>query len=101
MSGGDQLDPQHVWEVADPASAAHQAALQVNRLAGVAAVVPDPVPPDMQQRVLSSFVDAGALAQLVDPVRADLGFRSHMSLLQLDGASGAHVKNLYLRQEVA
>ena len=49
-------------------------------------MVPTPAPPDLQQRVLSSSVDAGALAQLVDPGQADLGFRSHMSLLQLDGA---------------
>ena len=81
-----QMDPQHIWEVSNPSSAAHQAALQVNHLAGSAAVVPEPVPPDIKQRVLSSSVDAGALMQLTDPLLACLGFRSHMSLLKLDGA---------------
>ena len=81
-----QLDPQHVWEVSDPSSAAHLAAQQVNLLAGLAAAVPNPVPPDIKQRVLSSSVDAGTLMKLTDPLQTNLGFRSHMSLLSLDGA---------------
>ena len=81
-----QLDPQHVWEVSDSSSAVHQAALQVNRLAGPAAVVPDPVPAGLQQRVLSSSVDAGTLDQLINPQQASLCFRAHMSLLKLEGA---------------
>ena len=81
-----QLDPHHVWEVSDPDSAAHRAALQVNRFAGTDAAVPEPVPPDIQQRVLSSFVDTGAIKQLTDPENAFLCFQSHMSLLRLDGA---------------
>ena len=81
-----QLDPQHVWEVSNPSSAAHRAALQVNLFAGSAAAVPEPVPPDIQQRMLSSSVDTGTLNQLTDPLLACLGFRSHMSILSLDGA---------------
>ena len=72
--------------MSDSSSAVHQAALKVNRLVGPAAVVPDPVPAVIQQRVLSSSVDAGALVQLSNPQQASLCFRSHMSLLKLDGA---------------
>ena len=67
-----QLDPQHIWEVSDPSSSAHQAAHQVNHLAGLADAVPEPVPPDIKQRVLSSSVDAGTLIQLTDPLQATL-----------------------------
>ena len=81
-----QLDPQHIWEVSDPLSSANKAALEVNRLARSATAVPQPVPPDIQQRVLSSSVDAGTLSDLTDPQKVKLGFRSHMSLLGLDGA---------------
>ena len=72
--------------MSDSSSAVHQAALKVNRLVGPAAVVPDPVPAGIQQRVLSSSVDAGALMQLSNSQQASLCFRSHMSLLKLDGA---------------
>ena len=72
--------------MSDSSSAVHQAALKVNRLVGPAAVVSDPVPAGIQQRVLSSSVDAGALVQLSNPEQASLCFRSHMSLLKLDGA---------------
>ena len=60
--------------------------LEVNRLSGPEAAVSEPVPPDIQQRVLSSSVDAGTLSQLTDPQQTSLGFRAHMSLLKLDGA---------------
>ena len=60
--------------------------LGVNHLAGPAALVPDPVPAGLKQRVLSSAVDAGAIAELTDPTQASLGFRSHMELLKMDGA---------------
>ena len=72
--------------MSDPSSAVNQAALHVNRLAGPVAVVPDPVPAGLQQRVLSSSVDAGTLEQLSNPQQASLCYRSHMSLLKLDGA---------------
>ena len=72
--------------MSDSSSAVHQAALKVNSLVRPAAVVPDPVPAGIQQRVLSSSVDAGALVQLSNPEQASLCFRSHMSLLKLDGA---------------
>ena len=49
-------------------------------------MVSNPAPPDLQQRVLSAAVDAGAVAQLTSPGQANLGFRSHVSLLQLEGA---------------
>ena len=57
----------------------------MNRLAGSEVVPPDPVPPDIKQRVLSSHVDAGALAELTD-LHKSVDFRAHMSLLQLEGA---------------
>ena len=81
-----QLDPEHVWEVSDPSSAAHKAVLQVNLLSGPVTTVSEPVPPDIQQRTLSASIDAGALKQITDPSKASLSFRSHMSLLGLDGA---------------
>ena len=81
-----QLDPHHVWEVSDPSSAAYKAVLQVNQYSCPDVAVPEPVPPDIKQRVLSSSVDAGALKKLTDPESSNLSFRSHMSLLSLEGA---------------
>ena len=81
-----QLDPQHVWEVSDPTSAAYKAVQDINRLSGPSREIAEPVTPNMQQRVLSSSVDAGAFSELTDPERTNLSFRAHMSLLKLDGA---------------
>ena len=47
-----QIDPQHVWEVSNPSSAAYRAAQQVNLLSGPSAVIPEPVPSNLQQHVL-------------------------------------------------
>ena len=44
------------------------------------------MPSNLQQRVLSSAVDAGTLNILTDPLQTNLSFRAHMSLLKLDGA---------------
>ena len=81
-----ELDPQHTWEVDTTTSSAFKAVQQVNHLAIHDSVVPEPVPPGLQQRVLSSFIDAGSLKHLTDPDNASLGSRAHMSLLGLEGA---------------
>ena len=63
----------------NPATAAHKAVLEVNQLSGPITPVSEPVPSDIQQRMLSSLVDEGLLAQLTDPQKTSLSFRSHMS----------------------
>ena len=52
----------------------------VNQLAGSEVVPPDRVPPDLKQRVLSSHVDDGILAELTDPSK-DVDYRAHIRLL--------------------
>ena len=79
-----QLDPHHIWEANDPASAANKAKEHLNRLAGPSQQIPDPVPSNIKQRDLSSYVDADSLRQLTESTY--LSFRAHMSLLGLDGA---------------
>ena len=81
-----QLDPDHVWEVNEESSAAHKAVKMVNHLAGSEVVPPDRVPPDLKQRVLSSHVDEGILAELTHPSKP-LDFRAHLKLLQMEGAN--------------
>ena len=81
-----QIDPQHIWEISDPSSAAYRAATQVNVLSRASVVISDPVPSNLQQRVLSSSIDTGTLKKLTDPLESNLSFRAHLSLLNLDGA---------------
>ena len=81
-----QIDPQHVWEVSDPSSVAYRAATQVNILSGTAVVMSDPLPSNLQQRLLSSSIDAGTLKILTDPLETNLSIRAHMSLLEMDSA---------------
>ena len=73
-----ELDPQHTWEVDDASSSVCKAVEQVNRLAIHDSVIPDPVPLGLQQRVLSSLIDAGTLIHLTDPNLASFGTRAHM-----------------------
>ena len=57
----------------------------VNQLAGSEVVPPDRVPPDLKQRVLSSHVDDGIVAESTDPSK-DLDYPAHIQLLQMEGA---------------
>ena len=77
-----QLDPQHVWEVYEESSSAYKAVRKVNQLAGSVVVPPDPVPPDLKQRVLSSHLDVGVFAELSDFKRS-IDFRAHIQLKQM------------------
>ena len=79
-----QLDPHHVWELNDLSSSAYKAVQQVNFFAQPLGAVPEPVPSNMQQRMLSSLIDDGTLSELTQ--QGNLSFRAHMELLKLDGA---------------
>ena len=79
------LDSEHIWEANEESSSVHKAVRMVNQLAGSEVVPPDRVPPDLKQRVLSSHVEDGILAELTDPSK-DLDYRAHIQLLQMEGA---------------
>ena len=72
-----QLDPEHFWEVCDPTSSAYKALELINETTGPTEKIPVPAPPNLQQRVLSSFVDRGSLRHLTDPQHSTLSFNPH------------------------
>ena len=83
------LDPNHVWEVEDPTSAAAAAVTYVNNKVSAEDAVPPAVPDKLQQKQLSKAIDAAVFADL--SAAAPPGCRAHLSLQKKKGSGSCFV----------